>query len=230
MIAVDVATAHFLHAARAAAEQDADFVVRPVALVDANLLAFALRNKDQFGRYGRSGSLLEQRANPSAQSAAGDVGAAVGVLYYRVIRAADFQRAFARPDVQARFAVHLAFEDQLSDQLQFRLCSMGAHAKSLFVISNNGFEQIAESFIAAGFVFARDLQQQTFQLVEAAEAVARDGVREARAQHDELVLALAFRRSRGAAHGVVETAQLAARARIQIVHAAHHDMRLIVEI
>ena len=53
----------------------------------------------------------------------------MSILYDRVIRAADLERAFARADVQTGLAVHLAFEDQLADQLQFRLCSMSAHSR-----------------------------------------------------------------------------------------------------
>ena len=41
---------HALHASRIAPEQQADFVVRPVALVDADFLALALRKIHQFAR------------------------------------------------------------------------------------------------------------------------------------------------------------------------------------
>ena len=102
--------------------------------------------------------------------------------------------------------------------------------QTLFVVSHNGFEQIAETFVAAGFVLARNLQQQAFQLVEAAQAMARDGIRETRAEHHELVLAFAFRRTGGPPYRVVETAQLAACTRIQIVHAADHDVGLVIQI
>ena len=101
---------------------------------------------------------------------------------------------------------------------------------ALFVIGNDGFEKIAEPFVAAGFVFAGDLQQQPFELVETAQSVARDGVGEAGAQHDELVLAFVFRGAGGAAHGVIKAAQLAARAGIHIAHAADDDVGLVVEV
>ncbi len=101
----------------------------------------------------------------AAQRAAGDVGAAVRILHDRVIGAADFERAFARADVQTGLAVHFAFEDQLADQFQFGLCGVRAHDSlfvvgALLVIGDDGFEEIAEPFVAAGFVLAGDLQQQ----------------------------------------------------------------------
>ena len=69
-------------------------------------------------------------------------------------------------------------------------------------------------------VLARHLQQQLFQLIEAAQAVPRDGVSQARAQHHELVLPLAFGRAHGAPHGAVQAAQLALGAGIHVAHAA----------
>ena len=110
---------HPLHAARIAAEQDADFVVRTVALVNADFLPFALRKIHQFGRNREAGRLLEQRPQPAAQRTAGDVGQAKRVLHDRIVGAADFERTFARADVQPGFASDLAFEDQLADQFQF---------------------------------------------------------------------------------------------------------------
>ena len=100
----------------------------------------------------------------------------------------------------------------------------------LLVVSNNGFEKIAEPFVAARFILARDLKQQAFQLIETTESVTRDGVGETGAQHHELVLALILGRASGAAYGVVETAELAARAGIEIAHAADDDVSLVVEI
>ncbi len=111
----------------AATEEDADFVIGPVTLVDANLLAFALRDVDQLRGDGHASGLLEQRAQAAAKRAAGDVGPAVGVLYDRIIGAADFEGAFARSDVETGLAVHLAFENQLADQFEFCLCCMSAH-------------------------------------------------------------------------------------------------------
>ena len=60
--------------------------------------------------------------------------------------------------------------------------------------------------------------------------MARDGVGQTGAQHDELVLAFVLRRAGGPAHGVVEAAQLAARAGIHIAHAADDDVRLVVQV
>jgi hypothetical protein len=60
--------------------------------------------------------------------------------------------------------------------------------------------------------------------------MARNGVGQARAHHHEFVLAFGFHSPRGPAHGVVETAQLAARAGIHIAHAAHNDVRLVVQV
>src|SRR5262249_62157171 len=58
----------------------------------------------------------------------------------------------------------------------------------------------------------------------------RDGVRQARAQHHELMLPLAFGRAHGAAYRAVETPQLALRAAIHIAHAADDGVCLIIEI
>ena len=201
--------------------------------MDAHFLAFALRDEDQFGRHRHAGRLFEQRANASAQRAAGDIRTAVRILHDRIIRAADFERALARADVQTGLAVHLAFEDQLADQLQFRLCSVSAHCLilvPLFVISDDGFEEIAEPFVAARFVLPRDLQQQPLDLIEAAQSMPRDRVSQARPQHHELVLPFVLGRARRPPHGVVKTPQLAARAGIQIAHAAHHHVRLVIQI
>ena len=63
-----------------------------------------------------------------AQGAARDVGQAEGVFYHRIVRAADFERAFAGADVQAGFAVQLADQDQFPDQLQLCLSGMCAHS------------------------------------------------------------------------------------------------------
>ena len=164
MGAIEIAAADLFHAAGAAAEEDADFVVRPVRLVDADFLAFALGQVDEFGGDGGAGGLFEERADASAQGAAGDVGAAVGVFDDGVIGAADFEGAFASSDVETGFAMQLAFEDQLADQFEFRLWGVSAHlyllvvGDILFVVCNDGFEQVAESFVASGFVFAGYLE------------------------------------------------------------------------
>jgi len=121
------AASTFLRAARAAAEQDADFVVRPVALMNANFLALAFRNVDEFGGHGHAGGLFQQGPDTAAQRAAGHIGTPLCILDDGIIRTADFQRAFARADMEAALAKHFAFEDQLTDQLQFRLCCVSAH-------------------------------------------------------------------------------------------------------
>src|SRR5262249_20935988 len=76
----------------------------------------------------------------------------------------------------------------------------------------------------------RHLQQQFFQLIQAAQPVARDGIRQARAQHDELVLPLAFGSAHGAAHGAIEAPQLALGAAVHVAHAADDCVRLVVQL
>ncbi len=58
----------------------------------------------------------------------------------------------------------------------------------------------------------------------------RDGVGQAGAEHDELVLAFGFRSAGGAAHRVVEAAKLAAGTGIHVAHAADDDVGLVIEI
>src|ERR1035437_1353440 len=89
---------------------------------------------------------------------------------------------------------------------------------------------ILEPFVSAAVVAPRHLEQQFLDLIEAAQPVARDGVGQAGAQHDELMLPLAFRRPHGTPHGTVETPELALGARIHIAHAAHDGMRLVVQV
>src|SRR5216684_4439653 len=60
--------------------------------------------------------------------------------------------------------------------------------------------------------------------------MARDSVRQPRAQHHELLLALAFRRANRAAHCIIETPQLALGPGVHVAHAAYHSVRLVVEI
>jgi hypothetical protein len=100
----------------------------------------------------------------------------------------------------------------------------------LLVIGNDGFEQIAKPLVAARFVFPRDLKQQALNLIEAAQAVPRNRVREARAQHDEFMLAFALRRSGRATNRIVQTAQRAACAGIHIANPDNDGVRLIIEI
>src|SRR5689334_24370071 len=60
--------------------------------------------------------------------------------------------------------------------------------------------------------------------------MARDGVGQAGAQHDEFVLALALGRADGAADRAVEAPQLALGAAVHIAHAADDGVRLVIEI
>src|ERR1035437_339755 len=87
-----------------------------------------------------------------------------------------------------------------------------------------------EPFVSAAVVAPRHLEQQFLDLIEAAQPVARDGVGQAGAQHDELMLPLAFRRPHGTPYGTVETPELALGARIHVAHAAHDGMRLVVQV
>src|ERR1035437_5935044 len=87
-----------------------------------------------------------------------------------------------------------------------------------------------EPFVSAAVVAPRHLEQQFLDLIEAAQPVARDGVGQAGAQHDELMLPLAFRRPDGTPYGTVETPELALGARIHVAHAAHDGMRLVVQV
>src|ERR1019366_4778066 len=84
--------------------------------------------------------------------------------------------------------------------------------------------------VSAAVVAPRHLQQQFLNLIQAAQPVARDGIGQARAQHDELVLPLALRRPHGTPHGAVESAQLALGARIHVTHAAHDGVCLVVQV
>src|SRR5581483_4699921 len=110
------------------------------------------------------------------------------------------------------------------------VCAVCALMLPLFVVCDDGLEQVLETFVAALIVLPRDLEQQFLELVQAAQPVPRDRIRQARAQHDEFVLALVFRRSHGAAHGAVKTPQLALGARIHIAHAADNSVRLVVQV
>jgi hypothetical protein len=60
--------------------------------------------------------------------------------------------------------------------------------------------------------------------------VARNGVSQPRAQHDEVMLAVAFRSAYRAADGVIKPAQLALGAAIHIAHTRHYGMGLVIEI
>src|ERR1700691_659248 len=77
------------------------------------------------------------------------------------------------------------------------LMSAGSWILVLFVICHDRFEKIAEALVAAGVVLARHLHQQFLQRIQAAQRMPRDGVSQARPQHDELLLPLVLRRADG---------------------------------
>src|SRR5215469_10971914 len=60
--------------------------------------------------------------------------------------------------------------------------------------------------------------------------MARDCIGQAGAQHDELLLALAFGRADGTPYRIVQTPELALGARIHVAHSAHDAVRLVVEV
>jgi hypothetical protein len=99
VVALDIIPAGFLHAARAAAEEETNFVIGTVALVNPYFLPLPFGKEDEFRRHGQAGGLLEQRPDTAAERTAGDVGTAEGILNDGVIGAADFERALACADV-----------------------------------------------------------------------------------------------------------------------------------
>src|SRR5258708_22259712 len=58
----------------------------------------------------------------------------------------------------------------------------------------------------------------------------RDGIRQSRAQHHELMLPFAFGSPHRAPHRIIQTSQLALGAGIHIAHTRHHRVRMIVQI
>src|SRR6478672_5446522 len=115
--------------------------------MNADFLAFPLREVDQLRRNRESAGLFEQRPELSAKGTPGNVRAAPGVFYDWIVRTADFKRAFPRADVQTGFAVQVAFQDELANQLQFGVRGVRTHVFSsvpLFVVRHDGFEEIAE--------------------------------------------------------------------------------------
>jgi hypothetical protein len=100
----------------------------------------------------------------------------------------------------------------------------------LLVVRDDGFEEVFEPFVTARVILSRDLEEQFFDLVKAAERMPRDGVREARAQHYELMLALALGRADSTADRVVKTPELALGAGIHIAHAADNAVGLVVQV
>ena len=107
---------HAVHSAGVAPKQNADLIIRAIALVDAHLLPAPFRKIDQLGGDREAGSLLEQRAQPPAQRATRNIRAAKRILNHGIVRTADLERSFAGADVQPGFAVKLSFEEQLSNQ------------------------------------------------------------------------------------------------------------------
>jgi hypothetical protein len=225
-----------VHAAGIAAEQEADGVVDAVALVDADFLAAAAGEVDHLLRGSKAEGVFEEGAEAAAEGGTGDDGASEGILDDGVIGAADFERAFAGADVEAGEADERGVEDEFASEANFGNVGRGAHgipgggASSLLVVGDDGFEEIAEAVVAAGLVAAGDLEEEFFQGVEAAEAVAGDGIGEAGAEHDELVLAFGLGGAAGAADGAVEAAELGAGTGVEIAEAGNEDVGLVVEV
>ena len=103
-------------------------------------------------------------------------------------------------------------------------------SKKLFVVGDDGFEEIAEPLIAAHFIFAGDLQQQSLDLIHAAKRMARDGIRQSGAKHDELMLALILRRANGPTNSAIKPSELGAGGRIHVANSTDNGMRLVIEI
>src|SRR6187397_786708 len=107
---------------------------------------------------------------------------------------------------------------------------MRTHLKSLFVVRDNRFEQIAKPLITLDLILPGDLKKELFERVQAAQGVAGDCVGQARAQHNELMLAVALSGTAGPAHGIVKPAELALGAGIHIAQAIYDGMCLVVQI
>jgi hypothetical protein len=60
--------------------------------------------------------------------------------------------------------------------------------------------------------------------------MARDGIRQARAQHHELMLPIALRSAHCSPHGIVQTPELALGAAIHIAHASHDGVRVVIQV
>ena len=135
---VEAFALHALHAAGIASEEQADFVVGAVALVNAHLLPLAAREVDQLAGHRQPAGLLEQRTDLAAQRTARHIRPAEGILDHGIVASADLQRALAGADVEAGFTEHFAFEDQLPDQFQLGLGGVCAHA--LLVVGHDGLK------------------------------------------------------------------------------------------
>src|ERR1044071_10178464 len=57
------------------------------------------------------------------------------------------------------------------------VCGVWALMLPLFVVGDDGFKQVLEALVAALVVLARNLQQQFFELIQAAQPVTGYGVR-----------------------------------------------------
>src|SRR5690349_7918156 len=98
--------------------------------MNAHFLPFAARKIDQLGRRGGARELLEQRTDLAAERASGNVRMSGSVFDYRIVGAADFERALAGANVQSGLTMQFALQNQLADQFQFRLRSVSAHSSS----------------------------------------------------------------------------------------------------
>ena len=83
--------------------------------MNPHFVPFVTRNVDHLGRDGDTRELLEQRTDLTAQRAARNIGTPGGVFDHGIIRAANFERPFARADMQPGFAMQFPFENQFSD-------------------------------------------------------------------------------------------------------------------
>src|SRR5947209_15154121 len=125
---------------------------------------------------------------------------------------------------------HFSSPSRISFPISFSSVCAVWELMSLFVVSDDRFEEVLETLVALGVILARHLQQELLQGVQAAERMARDRVGQAGAEHDELVLALVLRGAHGAADGVIQAAELALGAGIHVAHTAHDHVGLVIEV
>ena len=100
--------------------------------MNPHLLSTALGQEHQLRRSGESQGVFKQRAELAPQRAARNIRQPESILDDRVIRAADFERALARADVQAGLAMQVAGENQFPDQPQLSLSCMCAHSSCIY--------------------------------------------------------------------------------------------------
>jgi len=79
--------------------------------MDANFLSTAPGEIDEFFGRGQAVGMFEQASESAAEGRARDDGTAEGILDDGIIGAADFEGAFAGPNVQAGFAMQDGVED-----------------------------------------------------------------------------------------------------------------------